>query len=669
VLVSEPEDLILDGAHVATQLAREMWRRRMAAAESPQLGLERVRLRLEMFLRALFGQPIAIGALEPPPPATWLSRLAKRTSSTRAEPLCGTDGERVYLAPALSTQESDEEAFECYRLFAVQQAARLVRHAPAARAGIVSPVLADLYRLTEAAVIDAWIARIAPGLLPALTRVRAKELARRVRIWRGPPAPAELAIRRLLSTDPGRLEIDLTIDSTPDEWRAWVEHAPIKDAPGDPYRRVPAVLYWGEVFEPSQLCATATRECGRQSVAPVRPPRLAEMRRRPRPRQATDDEDDAGSGSWVIRADEPQESVEDPFGLQRPADRDQHVDPDGLADSLSELPEARVVRTSDPAREVLRAGDPPRRLAGIDDPASLPDGGISYPEWDYRTRTYRRPGAVVRQPAAPQGSLDWVAACLSRHRALALCVRRRFECVRPRPMRFFRQVDGEEIDIAAYVIAACDRRAGVAMDGRLYVDRRAARRELAVALLLDVSASTDGWVSANQRIVDVEKDAALIVCEALDALGDGYALFAFSGEGPDHVRVVTLKGFTEPSTLLVRRRIAGMEADGYTRLGAALRHVTATLCRQPAASRLLLLLSDGKPNDVDLYEGTYGVEDTRQAVAEARRQGTTVFCLTVDRRAPEYAGRIFGPKGFSVLHKPNQLPRVLVEVLRHLVRA
>ena len=167
----------------------------------------------------------------------------------------------------------------------------------------------------------------------------------------------------------------------------------------------------------------------------------------------------------------------------------------------------------------------------------------------------------------------------------------------------------------------------------------------------------------------VEKDAALIVCEALDALGDGYALFAFSGEGPDHVRVVTLKGFTEPSTLLVRRRIAGMEADGYTRLGAALRHVTATLCRQPAASRLLLLLSDGKPNDVDLYEGTYGVEDTRQAVAEARRQGTTVFCLTVDRRAPEYAARIFGPKGFSVLHKPNQLPRVLVEVLRHLVRA
>jgi nitric oxide reductase NorD protein len=537
--VSEPEDLILDGAHVATRLAREMWRRRMAAAETPDLGLEGVRPRLEMFLTALFGQTIAIGALEPPAPRTWLSRLLKDKYGARAEAVCGTDGERVYLTQELSPQDS-AEAFECYRLFAVQQAVRLVRHAPAALAEIVTPAVADRYRLTEAAVIDAWIARVAPGLLPALTRVRAKELARRIKIWQGPLAPAELAIRRLLSTDPGRLEINLAIDSTPDEWRVWAEHNATTDAPGDHYRRVPSVLYWGEVLQPSHLFTTAAPECGTQSVVPVQPSRLAEMRRRPRPRQATDDEDDAGSGSWVIRADEPQESVEDPFGLRRPADRDQHADPDGLADSLSELPEARVVRTSDRAREVLRAGDPPRRLAGIADPASLPDGGISYPEWDYRTRRYRLPGAVVRQPAAPHGSRDWVAACLSRHRALARRVRRRFECVRPRPMRFFRQVDGEEIDIAAYVIAASDRRAGVAMDGKLYVDRRAARRELAVALLLDVSASTDAWVSADQRIVDVEKDAALIVCEALDALGDGYGLFAFSGEGAGTTSVWSL---------------------------------------------------------------------------------------------------------------------------------
>ena len=103
-------------------------------------------------------------------------------------------------------------------------------------------------------------------------------------------------------------------------------------------------------------------------------------------------------------------------------------------------------------------------------------------------------------------------------------------------------------------------------------------------------------------------------------------------------------------------------------MGASIRHLTAALGRERTSRRLLLILSDGKPNDVDVYEGRYGVEDTRQAVAEARRQGVTVFCLTVDREAPRYASRIFGGAGFAVLHKADQLPVVLIEVLRQLVR-
>jgi nitric oxide reductase NorD protein len=144
--------------------------------------------------------------------------------------------------------------------------------------------------------------------------------------------------------------------------------------------------------------------------------------------------------------------------------------------------------------------------------------------------------------------------------------------------------------------------------------------------------------------------------------------FAFSGEGPEDVSVRSLKRFGVRSGLDVRRRLAALDCDRYTRLGAPIRHVTSALCREVAAARLLLLLSDGKPNDVDLYEGRYGVEDTRQAVAEARRQGIAVFCLTIDREAPRYAGRIFGPAGFAVLRRPEQLPSVLVDVLRRLIR-
>ena len=182
------------------------------------------------------------------------------------------------------------------------------------------------------------------------------------------------------------------------------------------------------------------------------------------------------------------------------------------------------------------------------------------------------------------------------------------------------------------------------------------------------SASTDGWVADTRRIVDVEKEALLVVCEALDALGDRYGIFAFSGESADDVAVLPLKAFGEHRSLAVERRIAALDADRYTRVGAAVRHVTAALGREHASRRLLLILSDGKPNDVDVYEGPYGVEDARQAVAEARRQGVTVFCLTVDREAPRYAGRIFGRGGFAVLRRTDELPAVVIDVLRRLVR-
>ena len=300
--------------------------------------------------------------------------------------------------------------------------------------------------------------------------------------------------------------------------------------------------------------------------------------------------------------------------------------------------------------------------------STIRTGGIAYPEWDFRSSAYRRPGALVREIAPLLGDPAWVSSALARHARLVRQVRARFERLRPRRTRIGRQADGPEPDIAAYVLAAADVRAGVVADDRLYVDARPARRELCVALLADVSASTDSWVSGQQRIIDVEKDALLVVSEALDALGDPHAIFAFSGEGPEHVAVVPVKQFADPAGHAVRRRIAALEADGYTRIGAAIRHATAALSRQPTERRLLLILSDGKPNDVDEYEGRYGIEDARQAMAEARAQNVDSYCVTVDREAPRYAPRIFGRSGFGVLRRPDQLTHVLIDVLRRLIR-
>jgi nitric oxide reductase NorD protein len=369
----------------------------------------------------------------------------------------------------------------------------------------------------------------------------------------------------------------------------------------------------------------------------------------------------------MVRLDDPMESAEDPMGLQRPADHDDSADAAALGDALAELPEARIVRTPGSPREVLESdAAPPGRVTGETKPR---DGatGITYPEWDHRLAAYRFPGAVVRFTRASEAGGEWADRVLERRATLVRQVRRRFDGLRPHRLRLGRQPDGADLDLAAYVTAFADRRAGQPGEDRIYATSRPARRDLAIAVLVDVSASTDAWVGGNLRIVDVEKEGLVVLLEALDVLGDRHAVLAFSGEGPRAVHVLTVKGFDEASRIAARRRIAALEPDGYTRVGAAVRHASALLGRERARHRLLLLLSDGKPNDVDEYAGRYGIEDTRQAVAEARLQGLVPFCLTVDREAPAYLPAIFGPRGFAVLPRPERLPTVLVEVLRSLV--
>lgn len=666
--MSEPEELILEGAHLATRIARDAWRRYGPAPSSPSVTLATVRGRLELFVAALFGRPIPVRALEPRAPMSWLARLAAGRARTRwPPPICATDGTHIFLAPALN-ELSPEAALCSYRLLAAQQAVRLMRQTHRAAAGLNGAPAKTFYMVAEADAADAWLATHAPGLRRDIDHARAVALATRDAWSFAAYEPAENLVRALLRTPagtptPGIPSADSAFDNA-----AWAQAA----ADRHPITRAACVCwpadYWGTLLDPPEGSVSRHEPPDGRPSGTSHRRHVSEMRRSPRIRRADEDEDDTRTGAWIIRADDPQESVEDPSGLQRPADRDDHADPGGLADSLSDLPEVRVVRTPEQPREVLRSvHDVPLQDRTVS-PAVITAAAIAYPEWDCRRGEYRHPGALVRQPDPAAGDAAWVASAWSTHARLIRRVRTRFERLRRRPARLFRQIDGPEVDVASFINALADRRAGRAVDARMYVDVRPGRRELAVALLVDVSASTDAWVSANRRIVDAEKEAMLVVCEALDALGDPFALFAFSSDGPEHVYVPALKRFDERLSLLVHRRIAALDAHGYTRLGGALRHVTAALCRQRGQSRLLLLLSDGKPNDVDAYEGVYGLGDTRQAVAEARRQGVAVFCLTVDREAPHYAGYLFGRHGFAVLHKPEQLPHVVVDVVRQLAR-
>ncbi|HEX7126132.1 MAG TPA: VWA domain-containing protein, partial [Thermodesulfobacteriota bacterium] len=588
-----------------------------------------------------------------------LARLARRTPPhlVADRPLAGTDGARIRLPPDLDPQ--------AYRLLVLEQAARAARGTPL-RLPPAGP-LRDLYLLAEGVAIDRWLAIGVPGLLPDLVAARREALAAR------PPTerltPAERAVERLvraaLGADPASPPPPFDPAATPEASLRWAA-AVWRDLPSaGGYRGVAVVEPWGVTTRAADPgAASGARPDGSDEARPGRQ-RAARLRRRPRPRTPAEDEPDDRPGMWVLPWDDPSESVEDPRGLQRPLDRDEGADPEGLADSLAELEEAPVVRTPDRPNEVLLAEEPPSRRTA---PGGRPlAAGIVYPEWDHHAGAYRNPGAVVRDVAAPEGDLAWAEGVLARQAPLVERVRRRFERLRARRVCLGRQPDGPEIDVDACVAAFADRAAGRALDERLYAAARPARRDISIVVLVDVSASTDAWVSGTRRVIDVEKEALLVTAEALDALGDRYAILSFSGEGPGRVTLATAKDFDEPYGAAVRRRIAGLEPDRCTRVGAAIRHATALLGRERARHRLLLLLSDGRPNDVDRYEGRYGVEDTRQAVVEAQLQGLRPFCLTIDREAPAYLPRVFGRASYARLLRPERLPDVLVELVRRLL--
>ena len=654
--MSEPEDILLDGAYRATHLARAL-RRRRPVADGP-LRLAEVRPRLEAFISGAFGLSLPIVVAEAPARPTSLARLLMPLPDhvIRPRAVASTDGERLRLPRSVDAQ-GGLPPLAMYRLMAAGLAARIRRGAPQSVPPASSPLLRDLFLIREAAAADALLAREFPGLLAGIRAARATALA-------GRPA------RRRLTTAEAAVEQQL-IDCLAGD--------PLDVDPGSPldslqgartaaagiagrYRGLPPVPAWGEVWPAPPRSPAPAHDAAERPPAPAR---VAAMDRRPRVRQAEDDEDDERPGMWMIQLDDPQEHVEDPMGLQRPTDRNEDASAADLADSLSELPEARLVSTPGSPREVLASDDPPERSVAV--PAAPGAIECVYPEWDYRTESYRAPGAVVREREAPAGTIAWADGVRTRNAALMAVVRRRFERLRPRRQRLGRQLDGAELDLDAFVTSRADLAAGRPADDRLYESVRPARRDVAVCLLVDVSASTDAWVAGNQRIVDVEKEALLVVADALDALGDPYAIYAFSGEGPAGVIVRTVKSFEEHDRRRVAQRIGALEPEHYTRMGAAIRHATARLLDRPARHRLLLVLSDGRPNDVDLYEGRYGIEDARRAVNEARVLSVHPFCLTVDRDAPAYLGRIFGASAFAVLREPRQLPVALVEVVKGLV--
>ncbi|MCP5036817.1 MAG: VWA domain-containing protein, partial [Rhodobacteraceae bacterium] len=284
-----------------------------------------------------------------------------------------------------------------------------------------------------------------------------------------------------------------------------------------------------------------------------------------------------------------------------------------------------------------------------------------YPEWDHKNGSYI--GAHVRVLASPAHPADEAPSFntdpAARRRIRA--VKRQFEALRPKRVILPRQLDGDELDIEAVIASQVELRATGEGHNRVYRAARTQDRDLAISVLMDTSRSTESSIG-ERTVIDVEKEALAALAWGLEACGDDFAIQTFSSLKRDRVYVLDCKEFDEKMGSGVEAKIAGLSPSFYTRLGAAIRHASKGLSERPHSKRLLLVITDGKPNDLDHYEGRHGIEDSRMAVREARRQGQAVHGVIIDAKGQAWFSRIFGQGGFSVVSDPEKLTAALPEI-------
>lgn len=336
---------------------------------------------------------------------------------------------------------------------------------------------------------------------------------------------------------------------------------------------------------------------------------------------------------------------------------------DELDDHLEALQEVDL-------RDLLRGGSEARSVykADLDVAADIPDvervspteQGVSYDEWDHRAGSYRPAWCTVYPTPVRAARPEWGEEARHRHAQLVHRLQRRLEDHRSRRSPLDRQRDGQDVDVDALVDHLTEVHAGRTGTDRVYTRQALLRRDVATTVLLDVSLSSDSWV-AERRVLDVSREAVLVLGEVAERLGDRLQVLAFASSTRNACRVFEVKGWADPWSV-GRARLGALQPQGYTRIGPALRHAAQGLAATPADRRLLLLVSDGKPNDYDRYEGAYGVADVRMALREAARLGVSTHALAVDVAARGWLPQMLGVGGWHVVPQPDALLEAMTAV-------
>jgi nitric oxide reductase NorD protein len=347
--------------------------------------------------------------------------------------------------------------------------------------------------------------------------------------------------------------------------------------------------------------------------------------------------------------------------VDRPQEDDEEL---GAKEAANDLDEFAVSRKGSNVKQRLKF-DLDLPTLEYDDAQLSED--ISLPEWNYRSQTMQPNHCTLTLMVHRQVT----ATSLPNHlRHQARQVRAFFEYLALNKQWQRMQPQGSEIDWDAHLTALTSSRLGYheATPG-LYREVRRHQRDMSCLLLADLSLSTESAIDNEHAIIDVIRDALFLMSESLEATDDRFAIAGFSSKNRQHVRYYPLKNFDQQLSDQIRGHIQSIRPGLYTRMGAAIRYATQQLQHESTSHRLLILLSDGKPNDVDRYEGRYGIEDTRQAILESQRHGIIPFCVTVDKEANKYLPYLFGLQKFAVINDAKQLPAKLPLIYAQLTQA
>jgi nitric oxide reductase activation protein len=318
--------------------------------------------------------------------------------------------------------------------------------------------------------------------------------------------------------------------------------------------------------------------------------------------------------------------------------------------------------------ELGPAGEVPLVETAADEIEDLGEQTFYYDEWDHKIEDYRPAWTTLRETRATRQQEGFVAATFHEFGGIVSQIRRNFQLMRPERLRKMRyQTEGDDLDTDGLVEYVVEKRAKISPSGRVYIKRDKKDRDVATAFLVDMSSSTDRKIDDRKRIIDIEKESLLLMCEALEAIRDEYAIYGFSGSGREECQFYTVKEFGERYDDRVKGRVGGIYGRQKTRMGPALRHATKRLMAVDAHVKLLILLTDGKPYDSDTYQdNTYAQEDTKMALREARREKIHLFCVTVDQEGADYLPHMYSDANFVVVDDVRTLPHKLPQLYRRL---